>query len=117
MNSIAIPTIFVSLTLFACGGASDIDEPTPTTTASTSDAGMSVCILPETGGFGSVCYGDTPYSQSWVWIDPTDGMQHASDGGEQSQRCNVATCPSGATCIVENELSDGSLQLLMGSCQ
>jgi hypothetical protein len=103
--------------LVACSGSPDagVTSPQdPTTDALQADAG-SVCVLPVQGGVA--CDGFTPSSQAWAWVETSPGMGTASDGGLQSAKCNQIACPSGATCMVENTLADGTEQLLMGKCQ
>lgn len=90
----------------ACGGNVAQDTPVP------HDASSSTCVLPERGNIGVPCSNATPAAQSWVWLN-------TSQAGEQSQRCNEFTCPAGATCVVQSDVSgqDDGGELLFGTCQ
>lgn len=105
---------FSLLTSLACGSTAYDNSCAATATCPppTSDAGTSVCVLPSTGGLGSACSAATPDAQSWVWMN-------TSQTGEQSHRCNATTCPTGATCIVQSDMSgqNNGGELLFGTCQ
>lgn len=112
---------FSCLIVLACGGSEDLSVPEQCTYRETSPM-ISPAGLPIDCRF--VQYLDTdggPYTpnalwccppQTWVWVDK-------NAQGEVSQRCNVATCPTGATCVVQQDVSgkDQGQQLLIGTCQ
>lgn len=104
--------ILVSFLLVGCGVEATSTPPDPPPPEPTrADAG-SVCILPSTGGFGSACNGYTPDLAAWTWLE-------TSPQGEVVHRCNEVACVSGATCVVQSDVSgkDNGGELLMGTCQ
>src|SRR5271157_1198020 len=91
----------------ACGVETSTPESSPLVAS-----GPSVCVFPQTGGFGSRCQGDTPRSQAWVWVEPSPDSLSANDGGEITHRCNEVVCPSGATCLAQNVTSTGTYLMM-----
>lgn len=99
--------------LLGCGGNVDC----PSTTINASDAGStfaghSLCVVESVGGFGMPCDDMTPAVAVWWWSETT---AH----GEETHACNAMVCPSGATCIVQSDVSglDDGGALLMGTCR